>query len=155
MLTFEHVSFSYSREADTVRDLSFSVGDGEFVALIGSNGAGKSNGQPPGEWPSPSAERESAGGRGGYFHGKNQRHCQKGGIPFPEPGSTDLSEHGAGGDCLRTESSGAFPRRRPPDGRRRCFPPSIWTETGSPLPDPGESVSGLRWPVCWPAIRRW
>ena len=42
MLTFEHVSFSYSREADTVRDLSFSVGDGEFVALIGSNGAGKS-----------------------------------------------------------------------------------------------------------------
>ena len=41
MLTFEHVSFSYSREADTVRDLSFSVGDGEFVALIGSNGAGK------------------------------------------------------------------------------------------------------------------
>lgn len=37
MLTFEHVSFSYSREADTVRDLSFSVGDGEFVALIGSN----------------------------------------------------------------------------------------------------------------------
>ena len=43
MLTFEHVSFSYSREADTVRDLSFSVGDGgNFVALIGSNGAGKS-----------------------------------------------------------------------------------------------------------------
>ena len=85
MLTFEHVSFSYSREADTVRDLSFSVGDGEFVALIGFQRSRKIHGQPPGEWPSPSTERESAGGRGGYFHGKTSAIARKVGFLFQNP----------------------------------------------------------------------
>ena len=154
MLTFEHVSFSYSREADTVRDLSFSVGDGEFVALIGSNGAGKST-----------VSRLA----NGLLHPQSGRVLVDGEDtsmvkPAPSPERWDSFsrtriDRSARTRCGRKSPSDrkfrAFPRRRPPDGRRRCFPPSIWTETGSPLPDPGESVSGLRWPVCWPAIRRW
>ena len=42
MLVFDHVSFSYPGVRDTVKDLSFEIREGEFVSLIGSNGAGKS-----------------------------------------------------------------------------------------------------------------
>jgi energy-coupling factor transport system ATP-binding protein len=49
MLRFEHVGFDYSlsggsagADAGAVRDVSFEIGAGEFVALIGENGAGKS-----------------------------------------------------------------------------------------------------------------
>ena len=40
MIRFENVSLSYGGAA-AVRDLNFTVGLGEFVALIGANGAGK------------------------------------------------------------------------------------------------------------------
>ncbi len=42
MLKFDHVSFSYPGMEQTVKDLSFEVHAGEVVAMIGSNGAGKS-----------------------------------------------------------------------------------------------------------------
>ncbi|MCC8067328.1 MAG: energy-coupling factor ABC transporter ATP-binding protein [Clostridiales bacterium] len=42
MLKFDHVSFSYPGMAQTVKDLSFEIHPGEIVAMIGSNGAGKS-----------------------------------------------------------------------------------------------------------------
>ena len=42
MITFENVSFSYERNKPVIRDLSFRIGDGEAVGLIGANGAGKS-----------------------------------------------------------------------------------------------------------------
>jgi energy-coupling factor transport system ATP-binding protein len=43
MLRFERVSFSYAPGGEgTIRDLSFVIGAGEFVALLGENGAGKS-----------------------------------------------------------------------------------------------------------------
>jgi len=42
MLKFDHVSYAYPGAAHTVNDLSFTVRPGEIVALIGSNGAGKS-----------------------------------------------------------------------------------------------------------------
>lgn len=41
LLAFERVSFGYNGSG-TIRDVSFSVKRGEFVAIIGSNGAGKS-----------------------------------------------------------------------------------------------------------------
>lgn len=42
MIEFQKVSFSYDRTRSVVKDLSFSIGKGESVGLIGANGAGKS-----------------------------------------------------------------------------------------------------------------
>lgn len=43
MLAFENVSFRYPGDAqDTIANLSFSVGQGEFVSLVGASGCGKS-----------------------------------------------------------------------------------------------------------------
>ena len=41
MIRVENVSFSYSDQGPTVQDVSFHVGKGEFVAILGANGAGK------------------------------------------------------------------------------------------------------------------
>ena len=41
MIQFKNVSFGYDRDI-IVKNLSFSLSDGEFTAMIGSNGAGKS-----------------------------------------------------------------------------------------------------------------
>ena len=42
MIEFQNVSFSYENGRPVVEDLSFSIGKGETVGLIGANGAGKS-----------------------------------------------------------------------------------------------------------------
>lgn len=42
MLEFQNVSFSYDAQGPVVENLSFSIGAGESVGLIGANGAGKS-----------------------------------------------------------------------------------------------------------------
>lgn len=42
MIEFQHVSFAYEKEHPVLTDLSFRIGDGESVGLIGANGAGKS-----------------------------------------------------------------------------------------------------------------
>ncbi|MCR5670477.1 MAG: energy-coupling factor ABC transporter ATP-binding protein [Butyrivibrio sp.] len=42
MIRFENVSFGYSEERPIIKDLSFHIEKGDFVALIGANGAGKS-----------------------------------------------------------------------------------------------------------------
>ena len=42
MIEFKNVSFSYDGERPVVENLSFSIGKGESVGLIGANGAGKS-----------------------------------------------------------------------------------------------------------------
>ncbi len=42
MIEFQNVSFSYEHPHKVIRDLSFSIKDGECVGLIGANGAGKS-----------------------------------------------------------------------------------------------------------------
>ncbi len=42
ILDFQHVSFAYHTDRPILTDLSFTLQRGEFVALIGSNGAGKS-----------------------------------------------------------------------------------------------------------------
>ena len=41
-VTFEHVSFSYEGREGTLRGISFEVGAGESVAIVGPTGAGKS-----------------------------------------------------------------------------------------------------------------
>ena len=42
MIEFQHVSFAYEKDRPVLRDLSFRIGAGEAVGLIGANGAGKS-----------------------------------------------------------------------------------------------------------------
>ena len=42
MITCSHISFAYEPERPVLQDISFTVGDGECVGLIGANGAGKS-----------------------------------------------------------------------------------------------------------------
>jgi ATP-binding cassette subfamily B multidrug efflux pump len=40
---FRHVSFSYNGEDNVLKDVSFSVGEGETVAIVGATGAGKTS----------------------------------------------------------------------------------------------------------------
>ncbi len=40
-ISFEHISFSYGEE-DILSDISFSIPDGDYVAIVGPNGGGKS-----------------------------------------------------------------------------------------------------------------
>lgn len=40
-IAFEHVSFSYSTDQSTLKDINFRVAPGEIVALVGPTGAGK------------------------------------------------------------------------------------------------------------------
>ena len=42
MLELKQVRFAYEKGKDVIRDVSFRIGDGEKVGLIGANGAGKS-----------------------------------------------------------------------------------------------------------------
>lgn len=42
MIEFQHVSKAYANEVYALRDVSFSIGDGELVFLAGPSGAGKS-----------------------------------------------------------------------------------------------------------------
>ena len=42
MIVFRHVSASYDGELPILQDVSFTVEDGDFVAFVGTNGAGKS-----------------------------------------------------------------------------------------------------------------
>ena len=42
MISFENVSFSYENGTTVLNNVSFEIGDGESVGLIGANGAGKS-----------------------------------------------------------------------------------------------------------------
>ncbi len=42
MIEFQHVSFAYEKSRPVLKDLSFTIGKGEAVGLIGANGAGKS-----------------------------------------------------------------------------------------------------------------
>ena len=42
MISFEHVSAAYTAETPILNDVSLQIEDGEFIAFVGTNGAGKS-----------------------------------------------------------------------------------------------------------------
>lgn len=42
MLTFDHVHFYYKKGQPVIEDMSFTIESGEFVAIVGANGCGKS-----------------------------------------------------------------------------------------------------------------
>ncbi len=42
ILGFEHTGYSYEKSRPFIRDLHFSVGEGDFIGLLGANGSGKS-----------------------------------------------------------------------------------------------------------------
>lgn len=41
-IMFENVSFSYGKNSEILKDVSFSINEGEYVVLLGHNGSGKS-----------------------------------------------------------------------------------------------------------------
>ncbi len=42
ILELDRVSYSYENDRPFIRDLSFSIGEGDFIGLLGANGSGKS-----------------------------------------------------------------------------------------------------------------
>lgn len=42
ILTAEHISFQYTKKRKILKDISFSIEEGEMVSIVGTNGAGKS-----------------------------------------------------------------------------------------------------------------
>jgi len=42
ILDLKNVCFSYEKDKPLIRDLSFSIGEGDFIGLLGANGSGKS-----------------------------------------------------------------------------------------------------------------
>ncbi|HXW69204.1 MAG TPA: ABC transporter ATP-binding protein [Dissulfurispiraceae bacterium] len=42
ILEAKGICFSYGKDSDFIEDLSFSMGEGEFIGLLGANGSGKS-----------------------------------------------------------------------------------------------------------------
>lgn len=42
ILTIDRVCFSYEKSMPLIRDLGFSIGEGDFIGLLGANGSGKS-----------------------------------------------------------------------------------------------------------------
>ena len=42
MIEFRNVHAAYDDQLPVLRDVSFTIDDGEFVAFVGTNGAGKS-----------------------------------------------------------------------------------------------------------------
>ena len=42
ILEFERVAFTYQRDQDFIKDLTFSITNGEIIGLLGANGSGKS-----------------------------------------------------------------------------------------------------------------
>lgn len=42
ILELNNLSFSYAKQDTLIKDMSFSVGQGEFIGLLGANGSGKS-----------------------------------------------------------------------------------------------------------------
>jgi ABC-type cobalamin/Fe3+-siderophores transport system ATPase subunit len=42
ILDLDRVCYSYDKDRSFIKDLSFSVGEGEFIGLLGANGSGKS-----------------------------------------------------------------------------------------------------------------
>jgi iron complex transport system ATP-binding protein len=42
ILEFDGIGFTYQRDREFIHNLTFSVGDGEFIGLLGANGSGKS-----------------------------------------------------------------------------------------------------------------
>lgn len=107
MIEFKNVSASYDGELAVLADVSFTVNDGDFVAFVGTNGAGKSttmrlaNGllkPTSGEVLIDGVPTTSL---------KTSELARRIGLPLSEPRSADLLQHRARGAHVRLQG----PRR--------------------------------------------
>lgn len=123
MLRFEDVSFQYA-EAVTVSHLDFHIRKGDFTALIGANGAGKStisklcNGL-----LKPTSGRVLVRGRDSRT-AKTSQLSRFVGFLFQNPDRADLPEHHPGRDPLWARIRGGRPRRTAGALRTDAF--SVW-----------------------------
>ena len=85
MIEFKNVGASYDGELAILRDVSFRIPDGDFVAFVGTNGAGKSTTMRLVNGLLKAYGGRSAHRRRAHYAAAHQPTCGEGGLPVPNP----------------------------------------------------------------------
>ena len=110
-LEFHDVYAGYEGELAVLKGVDFAIQEGEFVAFVGANGAGKIYDDASDERLDQTQCGKSFGVR--HLDGvmPDERACAHGRVSVPKPRPSDLQDDGARGASVRVRGHGA--RRRP------------------------------------------
>ncbi len=147
MITAEHVGYAYRGNVRTVSDLSFHIEKGEFVALLGENGAGKTTAvKLIAGLLRPTEGRMTVNGLDTAKTKVSERAKQVGFL-FQNP-DRQICENTVR-DEIAFGLRAVWGKRRPSgsgSGRTSCSKSSDSGGTRIPSPSAGDSVSRSRWP---------